>query len=76
MTGIVAGFSWLTNWTEDRETLRRDIYASKEDCVKDWGEEQNCEQDYTTRARGGWWCPLLRTALQLRAIRIVAQCQA
>ena len=53
MTGAVAAFSWLTNWTEERETLRRDVYASKEDCIKDWGEERNCEQDYTTRARGG-----------------------
>jgi len=44
MTGAVAAFSWLTNWTEERETLRRDVYASKEDCVKDWGEERNCEE--------------------------------
>ena len=53
MTGAVAAFSWLTNWTEERETFRRDVYASKEDCVKDWGDEHNCEEDFATRGSGG-----------------------
>ena len=49
MAGVVAALSWLANWTEERETLRRDVYASKEDCIKDWGEERNCEQDFSAR---------------------------
>jgi len=44
LSGLIAGFSWLANWTEGRDTQRRDMYASKEDCLQDWGEERNCEQ--------------------------------
>lgn len=27
------------------EQLKQDSYASKEDCAKDWGSEQNCKED-------------------------------
>jgi hypothetical protein len=53
MAGVLVGFTWLANWvqgTEEGETFRRDIYTSKEDCLKDWGDEGNCEQDTSRRA--------------------------
>jgi uncharacterized protein YgiB involved in biofilm formation len=43
---------------------RRDLYASKQDCVQDWGDEQKCEPAPagTTASRphsggGYWWGP-------------------
>ncbi len=27
------------------EQLKQDSYASKEDCVRDWGSQQNCKED-------------------------------
>lgn len=50
---VVAGLSWLTNWTEERDTARRDLYANKEDCIKDWGEESSCEQGPVARTGTG-----------------------
>ena len=41
------------------ETLRRDLYSSKEDCVQDWGDELKCEKQpgatYTPGGRFGYW---------------------
>jgi uncharacterized protein YgiB involved in biofilm formation len=43
---------------------RRDLYASKQDCIQDWGDEQKCEPApaNTTASRphsggGYWWGP-------------------
>ncbi len=52
---------------EDR-TLRRDVYASKDDCVADWGDEVKCEQTYynTGHAMAGhtyWYGPAYRSGL-------------
>ena len=50
----------------DDEPERRDLYASKQDCVKDWGDETKCESapdgaSKTTRSHTGggyFWGPL------------------
>ena len=44
-TGVIAASTWFANWWEGEETVRRDVYANKEDCVKDWGDERNCEAE-------------------------------
>jgi len=48
----------------DNDDDRRDLYASKQDCVQDWGDEKKCEQAPagTTSSRphsgaGYWWGP-------------------
>jgi hypothetical protein len=53
LTGAVALLSWFSNWTEEPETLRRDMYATREDCAQDWGDERNCEPDTTHRVGTG-----------------------
>jgi uncharacterized protein YgiB involved in biofilm formation len=50
--GIVA-LTWLTDWWREEHTVRRDLYASKEDCLKDWGDERNCEPEYASGLRSG-----------------------
>jgi hypothetical protein len=35
------------------DTVRRDLYANKDDCVKDWGDERNCEPEYGSGLRSG-----------------------
>jgi uncharacterized protein YgiB involved in biofilm formation len=45
ISGVVAALTWLANLADDRDTVRRDVYARKEDCVQDWGDERNCEQE-------------------------------
>ena len=52
-SAAVAGLSWLTNWIEQPDALKRDLYADKEDCVKDWGDESNCEQGPAVRSGTG-----------------------
>ena len=37
----------------DEQTLRRDIYASRDDCVTDWGDQLKCEQ--SVGPRGHYW---------------------
>jgi hypothetical protein len=40
---------------------RRDIYASREDCIADWGDPKDCEerapQASGVRSRGYWYGP-------------------
>jgi uncharacterized protein YgiB involved in biofilm formation len=43
VTLVLLGAAALTACGNDDETLRRDVYASKNDCVRDWGDEQKCE---------------------------------
>src|SRR5438309_11454540 len=41
------------------ETLRRDLYSSKENCVQDWGDELKCENrpatGYAPGYHSGYW---------------------
>jgi uncharacterized protein YgiB involved in biofilm formation len=43
VTLVLVGAAALAACSHDDETLRRDLYASKNDCVRDWGDEQKCE---------------------------------
>lgn len=53
----------------DSDPERRDVYASKQDCVQDWGQETKCEPapasatNSTSRPHSGhgyFWGPLYR----------------
>jgi uncharacterized protein YgiB involved in biofilm formation len=41
------------------ESLRRDVYATKNDCVADWGDQTQCDEQPATQygggAHGGYW---------------------
>ena len=59
ITLVILGAAALTACGQNQDTLRRDVYASRDDCVKDWGDEQKCEEQAQARAssgsRGGFW---------------------
>ena len=42
ITLVLLGAAALAGCGDDAD--RRDLYASKQDCVKDWGDESKCEQ--------------------------------
>src|SRR5450432_1903499 len=48
VTLVLIGAATLAACGQQGDALRRDLYANKEDCVKDWGEEPKCEQQVTT----------------------------
>ena len=62
-TGVIAASTWLTNWWQEEDTLRRDVYANKEDCAKDWGDERNCEPEsgFRSGTRGYFYGPAYRS---------------
>lgn len=43
VTLVLIGTAALSACGQQDDTLRRDIYASRADCVQDWGDEQKCE---------------------------------
>lgn len=55
---VLLGAAAVVACGQDEETLRRDIYASKDDCVADWGDELKCEQPSAvprSGMHGGYW---------------------
>jgi len=52
MLGVGLGVAILS---EDKtvEQLKQDRYASKSDCVQDWGSEENCKEDSDSYSRVG-----------------------
>ena len=59
VTLVLLGAAALTACGQDDETLRRDLYSSKEDCVQDWGDELKCENrpatGYAPGFHSGYW---------------------
>ena len=43
ITLVLMGAAALTA-CGNRDDQRRDLYASRQDCVQDWGDEKKCEQ--------------------------------
>lgn len=46
--------------------MRRDVYASRDDCLKDWGDELKCEEQSPPARIGGshggyWFGPMYRS---------------
>ena len=44
VTLVLLGAATLVACSQDERTLRRDAYATRDDCVADWGDEVKCEQ--------------------------------
>src|SRR5271168_904931 len=67
VTLVLLGAATLVACSQDDRTLRRDVYASRENCVADWGDEVKCEQSPVT-SQGGlhgffWYGPAYRAGL-------------
>lgn len=64
ITLVLLGTAAALSGCGDSDDQRRDLYASKQDCVQDWGDEKKCEPapPGTTSSRphsggGYWWGP-------------------
>jgi uncharacterized protein YgiB involved in biofilm formation len=60
LLGAAAFLGW--KWFEGRDaTTTRDVYASKEDCLKDWRNADECEEAPAQRSDGArhtyWYGP-------------------
>lgn len=59
VTLVLLGAAALAACSQEDDTLRRDVYANREDCVQDWGDELKCEKApasaYTPGFRSGYW---------------------
>jgi uncharacterized protein YgiB involved in biofilm formation len=53
VTLVLVGTAALAGCGQQDETLRRDVYASRNDCVQDWGDEQKCEAQAAGATSGG-----------------------
>lgn len=59
VTLVLLGAAALAACGQDEDTLRRDVYVNKEDCIQDWGDELKCEMQpgpgSTSGGRSGYW---------------------
>lgn len=59
VTLVLLGAAALAACSQEDDTLRRDLYSSKEDCIKDWGDQYKCEEQpatgYTPGFRSSYW---------------------
>jgi len=66
VTLVLLGAAALAACGQEDESLRRDLYASKDDCVQDWGDELKCEPQTSTENSFGfrsayWYGPIYRS---------------
>jgi len=59
VTLVLLGAAALAACSQEDETLRRDLYSSREDCIKDWGDQFKCEEQpaagYTPGFHQSYW---------------------
>ncbi len=66
VTLVLLGAAALASCGQE-DALRRDLYAKKDDCVKDWGDEQKCAEQPAPAGTGGgphgayWFGPSYRS---------------
>jgi len=63
VTLVLLGAAALAACGQEEDTLRRDLYSSKEDCVQDWGDQLKCEERPATGYTSGyrqWYGPAYR----------------
>jgi uncharacterized protein YgiB involved in biofilm formation len=66
ITLVLLGAAALAGCGQEGDALRRDVYATKDDCLKDWGDELKCEQQTapvrSSGSHGGFWLgPMYRS---------------
>jgi len=58
---VLIGAAALAGCGDSPSTSRRSNYASKEECLADWGDPRECEQQEARRSDGGrsgfYWGP-------------------
>jgi uncharacterized protein YgiB involved in biofilm formation len=54
VTLVLLGAAALAACGQEDDTLRRDLYSSKEDCIKDWGDQFKCEEQPSTGHTSGY----------------------
>lgn len=64
VTLVLLGAAALVGCSQEDPALVRDVYTSREDCAKDWGDEVKCEQAPVTSHNGFhgayWYGPSYR----------------
>ena len=60
---VLLGAATLVACGQDDETMRRDVYANRDDCVADWGDEVKCEQSLAAPQGHAvfWYGPVYRS---------------
>lgn len=48
---LIASISIAACGGDSEQATRREIYKSKEECLKDWGDDDNCEETYSSGHR-------------------------
>jgi uncharacterized protein YgiB involved in biofilm formation len=67
VTLVLLGAATLVACSQNDRVLRRDVYASRSDCVADWGDELKCEPAQSpVTSTGGfhglyWYGPAYRS---------------
>src|SRR5450755_4185175 len=66
VTLVLLGAAALAACGQEDDTLRRDVYTSREDCVHDWGDELKCENQPAAASAFGhyssfWYEPSYRS---------------
>src|SRR5207253_3230856 len=66
ITLVFLGAAALAACGQEGDALRRDVYATKDDCLKDWGDELKCEQQTAPARSNGshgvyWYGPMYRS---------------
>ena len=68
VTLVLLGAAALAACSQEEDTLRRDLYSSREDCVKAWGDQFKCEEQPATGYTSGyhpglgyWYGPYYRS---------------
>src|SRR5450755_2863046 len=67
ITLVLLGAAALASCGQQESTLRRDLYANKEDCLKDWGDELKCAEQAAPASTGSsyhggyWYGPFYRS---------------
>lgn len=59
ITLVLIGTAALVGCTQEQASMKRDQYASLEDCAADWGRPESCERVQSSGIPGGllFWGP-------------------
>ena len=58
VTLVLLGAATLVACSQEDQTLRRDVYRSRDDCVADWGDTVKCESSWVDSpgvSHGFYW---------------------
>jgi uncharacterized protein YgiB involved in biofilm formation len=53
VTLVLLGAAALAACGQQDEAMRRDVYANKDDCIKDWGDDLQCDPQVASAPTAG-----------------------